>query len=325
MSAIYKDGHWYGAGGGGGTTDYSDLTNKPSINNVELNGSKSLSDLGITASGLGLGNVVNTGDSAYPMSSGTTKFTTGGAYTELQKRDKDIEFYGTCSTAASTTAKTVSTSRTPLYTSLTAGLKVAVKFTYGNTASAPTLKLNSLTAKAIKYIDNTGSAVVPTNWWNAGDVVTFIYDGTQWLIQPTFGGVGVDKMPAEDMPEIVTPLPGVMSRRMVYSTDEQVVGEWIDGKPIYQKTFTGTATFNNWIANISSLPSSCDLITNIFGVVKNTNGNMLACNQSELLVYYNADTTQQIQIVITDQNAVYLNCTYYITIQYTKTTDTAIS
>ena len=32
----------------GGTSDYSDLTNKPKINNVELSGNKSLSDLGIT-------------------------------------------------------------------------------------------------------------------------------------------------------------------------------------------------------------------------------------------------------------------------------------
>lgn len=33
-----------------------------------------------------LGNVVNTGDSATPVSGGTTKFTTGGAYTELAKK-----------------------------------------------------------------------------------------------------------------------------------------------------------------------------------------------------------------------------------------------
>lgn len=33
--------------GGSGTSDYSDLTNKPQINNVELSGNKSLSDLGI--------------------------------------------------------------------------------------------------------------------------------------------------------------------------------------------------------------------------------------------------------------------------------------
>ena len=34
--------------GGSGTSDYSDLTNKPKINNVELSGNKSSSDLGIT-------------------------------------------------------------------------------------------------------------------------------------------------------------------------------------------------------------------------------------------------------------------------------------
>lgn len=34
-------------GGGGGTSDYTDLTNKPKINNVELSGNKTTSDLGI--------------------------------------------------------------------------------------------------------------------------------------------------------------------------------------------------------------------------------------------------------------------------------------
>lgn len=34
-------------GGGGGTSDYTDLDNKPQINNVELTGNKSLHDLGI--------------------------------------------------------------------------------------------------------------------------------------------------------------------------------------------------------------------------------------------------------------------------------------
>ena len=34
-------------GGGGGTSDYSQLSNKPQINSVELSGNKSLHDLGI--------------------------------------------------------------------------------------------------------------------------------------------------------------------------------------------------------------------------------------------------------------------------------------
>jgi len=39
-----------------------------------------------TASDVGLGSVVNTGDSDTPTNGGTTKFTTGGAYTELNKK-----------------------------------------------------------------------------------------------------------------------------------------------------------------------------------------------------------------------------------------------
>lgn len=41
----------------------------------------------VTKSDVGLGSVVNTGDSATPVSGGTTKFTTGGAYTELAKKE----------------------------------------------------------------------------------------------------------------------------------------------------------------------------------------------------------------------------------------------
>jgi hypothetical protein len=40
----------------------------------------------VTATEVGLGNVANTGDSDTPVSGGTTKFTTGGAYTELNKK-----------------------------------------------------------------------------------------------------------------------------------------------------------------------------------------------------------------------------------------------
>ena len=45
----------------------------------------------VTAAQVGLENVVNTGDSDIPVAEGTTKFTTGGAYIELNKKiDKII-------------------------------------------------------------------------------------------------------------------------------------------------------------------------------------------------------------------------------------------
>ena len=73
-------------------------------------------------------------------------------------------------------------------------------------------------------------------------------------------------MPSTDMSEVVTPLPSVMSRRFKYSTEEQVVGEWIDGKPVYQcavnnETAT-TISASSWIA-IPNAPSNVDCIISI--------------------------------------------------------------
>lgn len=48
----------------------------------------------VTKSDVGLGSVVNTGDSATPVSGGTTKFTTGGAYTELNKKVDKVDGKG---------------------------------------------------------------------------------------------------------------------------------------------------------------------------------------------------------------------------------------
>ena len=44
----------------------------------------------VTKSQVGLGDVINSGDSAIPIEGGTTKFTTGGAFTELAKKNNKI-------------------------------------------------------------------------------------------------------------------------------------------------------------------------------------------------------------------------------------------
>ena len=57
---------------GGGSSDYNNLTNKPSINNVTLSGNKSLSDLGIQPSG----NYVTSTDYATTTNTGVIKTST---------------------------------------------------------------------------------------------------------------------------------------------------------------------------------------------------------------------------------------------------------
>ena len=53
---------------------------------TKVNGHELSGDVTVTKGDVGLGSVVNTGDSDTPVSGGTTKFTTGGAYTELNKK-----------------------------------------------------------------------------------------------------------------------------------------------------------------------------------------------------------------------------------------------
>lgn len=56
----------------------------------------------VSASDVGLGSVVNTGDSDTPVQNGTTKFTTGGAYTELAKKADKPTVLNATLTAGST-------------------------------------------------------------------------------------------------------------------------------------------------------------------------------------------------------------------------------
>lgn len=97
----------------------------------------------------------------------TNRFTAGGntgLFTTL---------YGTCGTAAGTAAKTVTVDDFVLE----AQARVTVKFTYANTVASPTLNVNNKGAKAIYW---RGAALPSTQYWSAGQVVDFVYDGTYW-------------------------------------------------------------------------------------------------------------------------------------------------
>ena len=65
-------------------------------------------------SDVGLGNVVNTGDSATPVEDGTTKFTTGGAFTELARKADKSEMSITTGTGTATITLKSGTSATVL-------------------------------------------------------------------------------------------------------------------------------------------------------------------------------------------------------------------
>ena len=99
-----------------------------------------------------------------------------------------------------------------------------------------------------------------------------------------------------------------------YSTSEKIIGTWVDGKPIYQKTFTGTSGGNGTDATFGSI-SNAETIVSLRGIVRNSNNMMHAApNPVIYLKYYNGN----IQTYTSD--AQFGNQPCSITVQYTKTT-----
>lgn len=147
-----------------------------------------------------------------------------------------------------------------------------------------------------------------TGAWDASD-----FEDTQVMAEmPT-------PMPAADMSDIVTPLPGVMNRRRIYSPEEQVVGEWreyfsgvLKKKPVYEKTFFGVTHGNverSW-TNIVSVPNVEYLL----------DAKSIRTDSNDIKVvrfYYSYASNGYIQYWAINTSS---GCNV-LTIQYTKTTD----
>lgn len=95
--------------------------------------------------------------------------------------------YAVCNTSGSTVAKTVSITNFKLVT----GVRVFIKFTYAHDSrTKATLNVNNTGAKSIRYKgygvfkgynDGFNSDKQYPNTWEAGEIVEFIYDGTEWV------------------------------------------------------------------------------------------------------------------------------------------------
>ena len=103
--------------------------------------------------------------------------------TQLETLTKNAPKYGTSSSSASTTSKTATTTNGDF--NLHTGSVVRVKFTYTNTATTPTLNVDSTGAHAIKAYKTTK----PDVYWKAGDVVEFTYDGSNFIMGATEGQI----------------------------------------------------------------------------------------------------------------------------------------
>lgn len=83
--------------------------------------------------------------------------------------------YATSTTAAATKAKTATVQNSGNF-ALDTGAKVIVKFSNTNTASAPTLNVNSTGAKSIYYAGAAFTDLI------ADHLYELVYNGSQWVV-----------------------------------------------------------------------------------------------------------------------------------------------
>lgn len=108
-----------------------------------------------------------------------------------------------------------------------------------------------------------------------------------------------------------------------YSLDEQIVGTWIDGKPLYQKTIDCGSLPDTTYKEIETGLDTTANVVNLFGYTTRIEGERMP-----LPFVSEKDSSQCIRVYITAERKIYISTgtnrikwSAYITLQYTKTTD----
>ena len=233
----YKNIYIESVGGSGGTTDYTDLTNKPQINGNELTGNKTSAQLGLT-------------DVTW-----TQSVSTGTKIAEIDINGTTTDVYAPSGGSGSSGHE----------------------------------------------IQESGTAMPTEPALNFED---FDLDDNS---TDSSTDVKPHRLSSAELDEIVTAPPSVY-RGYEYSESEQVVGHWIDGKPIYQCSYL--------IASLSVGTTWTDTSINVGD--RTIIDAILACQYFSIFAIYTNNTKIQLRSLVSSTipltNAV-------LTIKYTKTTD----
>lgn len=124
-----------------------------------------------------------------------------------------------------------------------------------------------------------------------------------------------------DVPTISAVRDYVASEKLYnYSTTEQRIGTWIDGKPLYEKTFVDSTNSTSYQINVSDL--NIDFCASLTGVAKDPNA------ITTIPFGFVIDTSATYMLALLNASGLGIRCssgyssyTKYVTIRYTKTTD----
>jgi len=135
--------------------------------------------------------------------------------------------------------------------------------------------------------------------------------------------LGFTEMSSEDISEVISPLPSVQPRYHKYSTEEHIVGEWIDGKTLYEKTvqIPSSAISSHTFTDSDLTNADTKLIVSGYYYTTDT---ILSLNQCETETASNTTYYTRIGFRRSD-NSLYLYVVGYnnvqgavVTLQYTK-------
>ena len=187
--------------------------------------------------------------------------------------------YATCTIAASTAAKTASFpsgANTTGY-SLTTGFRVAVKFSYANTANNPTLNVAGLGAKNIYH--NGAQITTGANKALLAGTVEFVYDGNAWQLvgnyinttytaasaTPLMDGTGAvgssakyareDHVHPSDTTKVDKELGKGLSTNDYTTTEKNKLAGIADGAEVNQNAFSTISAVNAAGTSIGTIPA----------------------------------------------------------------------
>ena len=113
-----------------------------------------------------------------------------------------------------------------------------------------------------------------------------------------------------------------------YSEEEQLIGQWVDGKPLYRSIRSINTDSSNKSLTIDISDLNIDKVIKSNGFFKRRNDNgfiPLPINYSVAYCYYDIlDTNKNKITLVRDMSTHWADVTFYCYFEYTKTTDTSI-
>ena len=229
--------------------------------------------------------------SAYPNNAISDKYVVGTSYGDVNNNNGRFALNDT-SNGSVLLIRDDSQTSTSLITYLTSSpLQICYEL-----ATPITINLTPHTINLLKDVNNISTD---------GDKITLTYrDGSV----ATLG----------DLLEVEKKIPSVTAQHN-YSTEEQVVGKWIDGKPLYEKCFTNVAKDTQILSGVDTV---VDFRVSSHGIGENADyhviGDGFSTNSSKVFTLISGD------VVFTSWTSTGTDMEKsadFIVIQYTKITD----